>query len=303
MEEQVVIVAGIDCGSNSTRLLISEVENGEIKKLYKTHNVTKTSEGLEESNKISIDSKKRLFKVLRDYLKEIEKYEASQVLCIGTAVFRDADNSDEIIEEIKQKFDINLKVISGEEEGQNTSIGVLSNPDLNDNFLIVDIGGRSTELIYDNKKKINVESINLGVVSLYESWIRQNPITKAEEELAIKFINNNFHISENFTNRELVGVAGTFTSIGSIFLNQEKYDEEEIHFKKIDFDWIESFYNKIKSMTVAQIIANFKSLDPKRGTTLTGGALLILSIMKKFEINELKVSKSDILEGLILKNY
>ena len=303
MEEQVVIVAGIDCGSNSTRLLISEVENGEIKKLYKTHNVTKTSEGLEESNKISIDSKKRLFKVLRDYLKEIEKYEASQVLCIGTAVFRDADNSDEIIEEIKQKFDINLKVISGEEEGQNTSIGVLSNPDLNDNFLIVDIGGRSTELIYDNKKKINVESINLGVVSLYESWLRQNPITKAEEELAIKFINNNFHISENFTNRELVGVAGTFTSIGSIFLNQEKYDEEEIHFKKIDFDWIESFYNKIKSMTVAQIIANFKSLDPKRGTTLTGGALLILSIMKKFEINELKVSKSDILEGLILKNY
>ena len=303
MEEQVVIVAGIDCGSNSTRLLISEVENGEIKKLYKTHNVTKTSEGLEESNKISIDSKKRLFKVLRDYLKEIEKYEASQVLCIGTAVFRDADNSDEIIEEIKQKFDINLKVISGEEEGQTTSIGVLSNPDLNDNFLIVDIGGRSTELIYDNKKKINVESINLGVVSLYESWIRQNPITKAEEELAIKFINNNFHISENFTNRELVGVAGTFTSIGSIFLNQEKYDEEEIHFKKIDFDWIESFYNKIKSMTVAQIIANFKSLDPKRGTTLTGGALLILSIMKKFEINELKVSKSDILEGLILKNY
>jgi len=299
----VVVVAGIDCGSNSTRLLISEVENGEIKKLYKTHNVTKTSEGLEESNKISIDSKKRLFKVLRDYLKEIEKYEASQVLCIGTAVFRDADNSDEIIEEIKQKFDINLKVISGEEEGQTTSIGVLSNPDLNDNFLIVDIGGRSTELIYDNKKKINVESINLGVVSLYESWLRQNPITKAEEELAIKFINNNFHISENFTNRELVGVAGTFTSIGSIFLNQEKYDEEEIHFKKIDFDWIESFYNKIKSMTVAQIIANFKSLDPKRGTTLTGGALLILSIMKKFEINELKVSKSDILEGLILKNY
>ena len=298
-----VVVAGIDCGSNSTRLLISEVENGEIKKLYKTHNVTKTSEGLEESNKISIDSKKRLFKVLRDYLKEIEKYEASQVLCIGTAVFRDADNSDEIIEEIKQKFDINLKVISGEEEGQTTSIGVLSNPDLNDNFLIVDIGGRSTELIYDNKKKINVESINLGVVSLYESWLRQNPITKAEEELAIKFINNNFHISENFTNRELVGVAGTFTSIGSIFLNQEKYDEEEIHFHKIDLDWIESFYNKIKSMTIAQIIANFKSLDPKRGKTLTGGALLTISIMKKFKIKELKVSKSDILEGLILKNY
>ena len=298
-----VVVAGIDCGSNSTRLLVSEVNNGEIKKLYKTHNVTKTSEGLEDSNKISTDSKKRLFKVLRGYLREIEKYQASQILCIGTAVFRDAENSEEIIEEIKQKFDINLKVLSGEEEGQTTSIGVLSDRDLNDNFLIVDIGGRSTELIYDNKKKIHVESFNLGVVSLNESFLSHNPLTKTEEESAIEFINNNFNVYENFTNRELIGVAGTFTSIASIYLNQQKYNEEEIHFQKIDFDWMESFYNKIKSMTVAQIIANFNSLDPKRGITLTGGALLILSIMKKFKINELKVSKSDILEGLILKNY
>jgi len=299
----VVVVAGIDCGSNSTRLLVSEVNNGEIKKLYKTHNVTKTSEGLEDSNKISTDSKKRLFKVLRGYLREIEKYQASQILCIGTAVFRDAENSEEIIEEIKQKFDINLKVLSGEEEGQTTSIGVLSDRDLNDNFLIVDIGGRSTELIYDNKKKIHVESFNLGVVSLNESFLSHNPLTKTEEESAIEFINNNFNVYENFTNRELIGVAGTFTSIASIYLNQQKYNEEEIHFQKIDFDWMESFYNKIKSMTVAQIIASFNSLDPKRGITLTGGALLILSIMKKFKINELKVSKSDILEGLILKNY
>ena len=298
-----VVVAGIDCGSNSTRLLVSEVNNGEIKKLYKTHNVTKTSEGLEDSNKISLDSKKRLFKVLKGYLKEIEKYQASQILCIGTAVFRDAENSEEIIEEIKQKFDINLKVLSGEEEGQTTSIGVLSDRNLNDNFLIVDIGGRSTELIYDNQKKIHVKSLNLGVVSLNESFLSQNPLTKTEEESAIQFINNNFNLSENFTNRELIGVAGTFTSIASIFHNQQKYNEEEIHFQKIDFDWMESFYNKIKSMTVAQIIANFRSLDPKRGITLTGGALLILSIMKKFKINELKVSKSDILEGLILKNY
>ncbi len=303
MEEQVVVVAGIDCGSNSTRLLISEVNNGEIKKLYKTHHVTKTSEGLEDCKKISIDAKKRLFKILRNYLKVIQRYEASQVLCIGTAVFRDAENSEEIIKEIKQKFDINLRVISGEEEGHLTSVGILSTSVLNDNFLIIDIGGRSTELIYDNREKINVDSINLGVVSLNEIFLNQNPITSNSEELAIKFINNNFKSAEKFSNRELIGVAGTCTSIASIFLNQKKYNEDEIHLQKIDFDWLESFYNKIKFMTVAQIIGNFSSLDPKRGITLTAGALLLFSLMKKFEINELKVSKSDILEGLILKNH
>ena len=148
MEEQVVVVAAIDCGSNSTRLLISEVKNGELKKLYKTHNVTKTSEGLEESRNISEDSKKRLFKTLRTYLKEIEKYETNQILCIGTAVFRDAENAEEIIEQVKQKLNLEIRVITGEEEGQLTSVGVLSDQGLDDNLLIVDIGGRITAVSY-----------------------------------------------------------------------------------------------------------------------------------------------------------
>jgi len=303
MEEQVVVVAAIDCGSNSTRLLISEVNNGELKKLYKIHNVTKTSEGLEESKNISEDSKKRLFKTLRTYLKEIEKYETNQILCIGTAVFRDAENSEEIIEQIKQKFNLEIRVITGEEEGQLTSIGVLSEQGFEDNLLIIDIGGRSTEIIYDQQNKINVNSLNFGVVSLNESFLKQNPTTPNEETLAIEFINNNLDFFEHSSNRRLIGVSGTFTSIASIFLEQKKYDDEEIHLKTIDYAWIESFYNKLKSMTVSQIIGKNGSLDPKRGKTLTSGALLVYSLMKKFEINELKVSKSDILEGLILKNY
>ena len=303
MEEQVVVIAAIDCGSNSTRLLISEVRNGELNKLYKTHNVTKTSEGMEESGNISLDSKKRFFQTLRTYLKEIEKYETNQILCIGTAVFRDAENSEEIIEEIKQKFNLEMRVITGEEEGQLTSLGVLSDSTLGDNLLIVDIGGRSTEIIYDEKNKINVNSLNIGVVSLNESFLKQDPITSNEEKLAVEFINSNLEIFEDFSNRSLVGVAGTFTSIASIFLDQNKYNEDEIHLKNIDYGWIDSFYNNLKLMTVSQIIGKHNSLDPKRGKTLTSGALLIHSLMKKFKINELKVSKSDILEGLILKNY
>ena len=287
MEEQVVVIAAIDCGSNSTRLLISEVRNGELNKLYKTHNVTKTSEGMEESGNISLDSKKRFFQTLRTYLKEIEKYETNQILCIGTAVFRDAENSEEIIEEIKQKFNLEMRVITGEEEGQLTSLGVLSDSTLGDNLLIVDIGGRSTEIIYDEKNKINVNSLNIGVVSLNESFLKQDPITFNEEKLAVEFINSNLEIFEDFSNRTLVGVAGTFTSIASIFLEQNKYNEDEIHLKNIDYGWIDSFYNNLKLMTVSQIIGKHNSLDPKRGKTLTSGALLIHSLMKKVIIDEL----------------
>ena len=298
-----VVVAAIDCGSNSTRLLISEVNNGKLKKLFKTHKVTKTSQGLQESGRISNDSKKQLFNTLRNYLKLIKEYEADHILCIGTAVFRDAENSNEIIEEIKQKFDIDLRIITGEEEGQLTSIGVLSDSEINNNLLIIDIGGRSTEIIYDEQNKIKVNSTNVGVVTLNESFLKKNHVISNEEDEAIKFINSNLDFLDDFSNRTLVGVAGTFTSIASIFLKQKKYDDEEIHSSLIDFDWINSFYNSIKLMTVSQIIGKHSSLDPKRGQTLTSGVLLALSLMKKFKINELKVSKSDILEGLILKNY
>ena len=303
MEEQVVVVAAIDCGSNSTRLLISEVSNGELKKLYKTHKVTKTSEGLQDSGQISEDSKKNLFKTLRSYLKVIEDYEADHILCIGTAAFRDAENSNDVVEEVKKKFDLDLRIVTGEEEGQLTSVGVLSDSEIDDNLLIIDIGGRSTELIYDEQNKINVNSINLGVVTLNEGFLKQNPVIFSEEEEAVKFIDSKLGSLDDFSNRTLIGVAGTFTSIASIFLNQKKYEEEGIHLKYIDFEWIDSFYNSIKSMTVAQIISKHISLDPKRGQTLSSGVLLVLSLMKKFKINELKVSKSDILEGLILKNY
>ena len=107
-----VRVAAIDCGSNSTRLLISNVENGRLENLLKQHEVTKLSENLIETNKISDDSKKRFYKVLRKYLKIIEKNNVEEVLCIGTAAFRNSRNSDEIIDDVKSKFNLDLKVIS-----------------------------------------------------------------------------------------------------------------------------------------------------------------------------------------------
>ena len=121
-----VRVAAIDCGSNSTRLLISNVENGRLENLLKQHEVTKLSENLIETNKISDDSKKRFYKVLRKYLKIIENNNVEEVFCIGTAALRNSRNSDEIIDDVKSKFKLDLKIISGEEEGYLTGIGVQS---------------------------------------------------------------------------------------------------------------------------------------------------------------------------------
>ena len=297
-----VKVAAIDCGSNSTRLLISNVENGRLENLLKQHEVTKLSENLIKTNRIADDSKKRFFKVLRKYLKIIEKNNVEEVLCIGTAALRNSQNSDEIIDDVKSKFNLDLKVISGEEEGYLTGIGVQSSFEDLENYLIVDIGGQSTELIYDIDNRVNVDSKEIGVVMMNENFLNQNPISELDEENAIKFFDQIFS-GGDFMNRNFIGVSGTFTSIVSMYLRQKNYNEDEFDKTNVSYESINHLYKNLKIQTIPQIINSYPSLDPKRAATITSGLFLVINLLKKYEINQLKVSKSDILEGLILKYF
>ena len=297
-----VEVAAIDCGSNSTRLLIADVQEGKLQNLYKQHVVTRLSDNVDTTNVISADSKKRFIKVLRKYIKKIEEYDIQEVFCIGTAVFRNSKNSNEVIEEVKKRLNLEIRMISGEEEGILTGLGVQSSFEKLENYLIVDIGGQSTELIFDIDKKLNIKSENIGVVSLSENYLHDNPVKENEERRAIEYFNQIFDDIE-FDERELIGVSGTFTSLGSIYLNQRNYDENEIDKITITQNSVDNIYRKLKSLSVPQIMSNYPNLDPKRAVTITSGIFLVANLLKKYKIKQLKVSKSDILEGLILKYF
>ena len=297
-----VEIGAIDCGSNSTRLLISRVENGKLKNLHKEHQVTRLSDNIDKTGTISDDSKKRFFKVLRKYMRKIEEYKVQEVFCIGTAVFRNSKNSDEVIDEVKKRFNLEIKMISGKEEGLLTSLGVQSSFENLENYLIVDIGGQSTELITDIDHKLDIQSEDIGVVSMSENYFNENPINIDREETATNFFNDIFY-DKDYGHRQLIGVSGTFTSLGSIYLNQKIYDENEIDKVIISYDSVENIYENIKTLSVPQIISTYPSLDPKRAVTITSGLFLVKNLLKKYKITQLKVSKSDILEGLILKYF
>ena len=297
-----VEIGALDCGSNSTRLLISTVENGTLENLYKEHQVTRLSDSIDKTGRISDDSKKRFFKVLRKYMRKIEQYEVQEVFCIGTAVFRNSKNSDEVIDEVKKRFNLDIKIISGEEEGLLTSLGVQSSFKNLQNYLIVDIGGQSTELITDIENKLDIQSEDIGVVSISENYFNENPISIDKERNATNYFNDIFH-DKDYGHRQLIGVSGTFTSLGSIYLNQKKYDENEIDKVIISYDSVKNIYEDLKTLSVPKIISEYPSLDPKRAVTITSGLFLVINLLKKYKITQLKVSKSDILEGLILKYF
>jgi len=297
-----VRAASIDLGSNSTRMLIADITNGTLTTIYKEHQVTRMADKLSESKIISKEATKRVLKVLAGYFKTINKNNVENIQIVGTAALRDAANSQEIIQLIEKKFGFEVDIVSGEEEGVLTSVGVLNSLGSLENFLIVDIGGRSTEFIYDDKKIVS-KSVNIGVVSLSELFFDKLPPPEKSVLLAREYIESHLLEPNAFDGRLLVGVAGTFTSLASIFLKQTQFNEKEIHLTELKNEDVFKISNELLHLNEPQIITKYKGLDPKRAKTIQAGILLAKEIISKYNVNSIKVSNSDILEGLILKKY
>ena len=298
-----VKLASIDLGSNSTRLLIAEVTDQGFNVLTRMHIVTKMSENIEQTGVISTEAFKRVNSTLRDFKKLLIANDVDDVFVVGTAALRDAKNSDEIIENIRNKYDFEVEVLSGHEEGITTSFGVLHFMQNTENFLIIDIGGRSTEFIYEYENKIVSKSLNLGVVTLSEKYFSNLPIGQElidEAKLKIETELSQLDINDK---KNVIGVSGTALSLASIFLDQENYNEEELHEIKIDIDNVQEINKRILKMTEAEIITKFRGIDPKRASTITSGIFLLEIILSHYSNSPIIISKNDILEGLILKKY
>ena len=298
-----VKLASIDLGSNSTRLLIAEVDGQGFNVLIRKHVVTKMSANIEQTGVISTEAFKRVNSTLRDFKKLLFANDVDDVFVIGTAALRDAQNSDEIIENIRTKYNFEVEVLSGHEEGITTSVGVLHFMQNIENFLILDIGGRSTEFIYEFEHKIISKSLNLGVVTLSEKYFSNLPIGQElidEAKLKIETELSQLEIKDK---KNVIGVSGTALSLASIFIDQQNFNEEELHEIKIDTDNVQEINKRILKMTEAEIITKFRGIDPKRASTITSGIFLLEIILSNYSNSPIIISKNDILEGLILKKY
>ena len=298
-----VKLASIDLGSNSTRLLIAEVDDQGFNVLIRKHVVTKMSANIEQTGVISTEAFKRVNSTLRDFKKLLIANDVEDVFVIGTAALRDANNSAEIIENIRKKYNFEVEVLSGHEEGITTSVGVLHFMQNTENFLILDIGGRSTEFIYEFENKIISKSLNLGVVTLSEKYFSNLPISQELIDEAKLKIETELSYLDIKDKKNVIGVSGTALSLASIFLDQKNFNEEELHEIKIDIDNVQEINKRILKMSEAEIITKFRGIDPKRASTITSGIFLLEIILSHYSNSPIIISKNDILEGLILKKY
>ncbi|MGM0548897.1 MAG: Ppx/GppA phosphatase family protein [Bacillota bacterium] len=291
--------AAIDIGTNSCRLLIGEKNsNNSFNILVREVEITRLGEGVDENKNLNKSAVKRVEAALKKYKNIIEKYEVEKVRIIGTSALRDVNNSNLLAESI-EKMGFKLEIISGEEEAELNYLGASSN--LEANFLLIDIGGGSTEFIWANQNKINFKSLDIGCVRLTERFIDSpaKKVSAKEIENIKKYVENllksSLKLKQNF---RIKGVGGTITTLAAIKLELTEYLSEKIENLEITKIELEQIISKLTELKLEKR-AMIKGLQAKRADIIVAGLIILNSILDYFGSENLVVSDQDLLYGLL----
>ena len=311
--------ATIDIGTNSMRLLLSEVRDNTFLERKKYVNTTRLGQGIDKSGFINDNSIKNNIESLKEFVDLSREYACEKILCMGTAALRNAKNRDVFIKEAKLKLDVDVDVISGEEEALLGYTGVIGGIKIEDEaILIIDIGGGSTEFILGDQSEIFYrKSIDLGALSLSERFFTSMPESEQELDKAKTHIERNVFsivsdlkqifesdkLSEKFDFKQLklIGIGGTITSVSAINQNLEVYSMEKVHSSVVKYSELKNQIENIKSMNLNQR-REIAALQKKRAEIILSGELILESIMRSLNMKFIEISEFDNLEGLVLKN-
>ncbi len=295
-------IATIDIGTNSTRLLIADVENGKVNQVLKVGKVTKLGKGVRETKKLSEESVERTVKVLKEFKELIDRYGAEKVIAVTTEAARLAENSDEFLKRVRE-LGIELTILSDREEAELVYRANVSAFRPEGYAMTVDLGGGSTEIVYGNRGKIEyLESHKFGVVFLYERFLHSDP-PKIEELLALEeFVRGELlkvkkHVKSPF---EVYAVGGTITSVVAMEEKMKVYRPEIAHGYKVSKDVIEKWYKKLTGMTVEER-KKVKGLEENRADVIVPGLAFFKVFCKVFDKDYLTVSELGLLYGLALR--
>lgn len=299
-------IASIDIGSNTVLLLIAKTDSSGISEtILNRYRMPRISKGLTKENNISDEKIAELFDVLSEYKSLITEHNCDLTILTATAGFRKAANSEQITEMVKEKFNFDIKTIDGKTEAKYSFLGASSDVEGNNNRLVIDIGGGSTELIYGNDKEIIYsESFPYGAVNLTEEFITKYPVNDNDFNKLKAKIKNIFGkiINEIPESIITIGVAGTPTTLSCINQNLKEYDEQLVENSTLTFDEIINLINRFKPMLPEEILGEFGEIIKGRNDVILTGTLILSGIMELLKIEKISCSGKGIRYGAII-NY
>jgi exopolyphosphatase/guanosine-5'-triphosphate,3'-diphosphate pyrophosphatase len=300
--------AVIDIGTNSTRLLIADVdrETGRVQELYRQSQVTRLGDKVDAGGKLCDEAIQRVFATLTDYRARMTEHACEANMAVLTSAVRDAANGAEFTERVRNEFGLDARVLSGEEEAQLTFLGAMSERARSpEPTAVIDIGGGSTEFIVGVEHTASFHvSVQAGVLRMSERHIHSDPPKPVELQDLAADTRNIFLEGLPFEQRErterAIAVAGTATSAAAIDQELNPYDPERVHGYRLMLATVELLIARLADMTEDQR-REVVGLHPDRAPTIVAGMILLSEAMKAFDLSEVEVSEHDILRGGTLR--
>ncbi|MDX6605947.1 MAG: exopolyphosphatase / guanosine-5-triphosphate,3-diphosphate pyrophosphatase [Solirubrobacterales bacterium] len=297
-------VAVIDIGTNSTRLLIADVEGTGVHEIERRTAVTNMGRGVDHSSLICSDAVEDVCGVIADYKARYEEQGAERTMAFATSAVRDAVNGDAFIAELRERFGLDARLLTGEEEARLTYLGATAHRQETDATLVFDIGGGSTELIVGSGAEVGFHaSLQAGTIRQSERHLTSDPPDPHELEDLAADIRNLIDraIAAQPEGRPIraIAVAGTPTSLAAIDQELEPYDPGRVHGYHLGMRRVQRMLSRLASLPLAERL-RVPGLHPGRAPTIVTGTVILVQVMRAFGMQEVEVSELDILHGSAL---
>jgi len=295
-------VAAIDCGTNSIRLLIADISGGKFKEVLRDMEIVRLGQGVDENKSFNPDAINRTLAAVEKFKNQLAGKGVEKIRFCATSATRDAANRDLFIDGVRQILGVEVEVIPGEEEARLSFNGATKELLQSDApFLVVDIGGGSTEFVYGNKEVEFAKSVDIGCVRMSERHLKSQPVEMSQVAQAIididKAIAQAAAVVPISTAKTLVAVAGTATTIAAAALDLETYDRYAIHLSRIPAEKVHKVSAAFQAMTKSEI-SKLGFMHPGRVDVITAGSLVLSRVMAATGATEFVASESDILDGM-----
>jgi exopolyphosphatase / guanosine-5'-triphosphate,3'-diphosphate pyrophosphatase len=296
------VLAAVDCGTNSTRLLVSEGGTRTIERLMR---ITRLGQGVDATGGLAPEAVQRTLNVLREFRQVMDRHGVEKVRMTATSAARDAANREKFFTAAADIIGTRPELLTGEEEGRLSFLGATAELDPGDGpFLVVDIGGGSTEFAVGTTEPESVLSVDIGCVRLTEKFLHRDPPSPEELSQVISVTRDYLEdvareMPASLEAKRFVGLAGTVSTVAAVEQGLAEYDTERIHHFVLTHEAAEDVFRTLATEKRADRIHN-PGLEEARADVIVGGTAILVAIMRFFDFDECLVSEADILDGLVL---
>lgn len=301
-------VAAVDIGTNSVRLLVAEVDgssprDAKVIALDRRMRITRLGQGVDRARALAPEAIDRTTTVLREYRDALAEHGVTEVRATATSAARDATNRDDFFTAARDALGVTPELLSGDDEAALSFLGATADLDEPAPYLVVDIGGGSTEFVLGTDAPVGLLSLDMGCVRITEQFLHSDPPAPEELSNAVAVVRDLVAevpraVPGVLDAATLVGLAGTVTTVAAIEQGIPEYDPEKIHHFRLTRAAAEDVFRTVATETAAQRAHN-PGLEPGRVDVIVGGAAVLVGIFRVLGFDDMLVSEADILDGLV----